>query len=134
MDTDPTVLLGLPVGGVLVNISATSAVGKLEETGKHAVDVCSVRKNGILEVHSMWKDVVVLVHPRNRSRCDRANSSTVDKVYKLPGLTCGDKHVSVVNGSLGRKAQRCICTFKHDSLNPANFKPEGSTVHVSYLL
>lgn len=106
MDTDPTVLLSLPVGGVLVNMRATGAVGKLEEAGKHAVDVCSVRENGILEVHSVWNDVVVLVHPKNRSRCDRANSRIVDKVYKLPGLTCVDKHVSTVNGSNGKKKKK----------------------------
>lgn len=84
-------------------MSASSTVGKLEETGKHAVDVCSVGKNGILEVHSMWNDVVVLVHPKNRSRCDRANSSVVGKRYKLTGLTCVDKHMSIVNGSNGKK-------------------------------
>lgn len=125
MYTYPTVLLSLPLGGVLVNVSTSSTVRKLEEAGKHEVDVCCVRKNGILKVHPMWNDVVVLVHPKNRSRCDRANSSVASKVYKLTGLTCADKHMSIVNGSNGKKAKWCICTLKHESLNPANFKPEA---------
>lgn len=73
-DTYPTVLLSLPLRGVLVHMGARSTVGKLEETGKHVVDLCSVRKNGILEVDSVRDDVIILIHPKKRSRCDCKNS------------------------------------------------------------
>lgn len=62
-DKYPAVLLSLPLRGEAVDLSARRAVGKLEKAGKHAVVVCSVGEDGILEVHSMRDNVVVLIHP-----------------------------------------------------------------------
>lgn len=59
----PAVLLSLPLGGEGVDLSPRRAVGKLEEAGKHAMVVCSVGEDGVLEVHTMRDDVVVLIHP-----------------------------------------------------------------------
>lgn len=63
MGTYPTVFLSLPLWAVAVDLSTSRAVGKLEKTGKHAVVVCSVREDGVLEVHSMRDDAVVFIHP-----------------------------------------------------------------------
>lgn len=62
-DKYPAVLLSLPLGGEAVDLSARRAVGKLEEAGKHAVVLCGVAEDGILEVYSMRNDIVVLIHP-----------------------------------------------------------------------
>lgn len=74
------------------------------------MDLCSVRKNGILEVDSVRDDVVVLVHPKNGSRCDRANSGAQARVSKaangqasLPVSTQG-KWENKINGA-------SLCTF-----------------------
>lgn len=70
--TYPAVLLGLPLWCVLVDLSACRAVGELEEAGKHAVDLCGVGENWVLEVHSVRDNVVVLVHPEaTQTRSDR---------------------------------------------------------------
>lgn len=59
----PAVLLSLPLRGVRVDLSPGCAVGELEEAGEHAVVFWGVREDGVLEVHSMWNDVVVFIHP-----------------------------------------------------------------------
>lgn len=63
--TYPAVLLRLPLWCVLVDLSACCAVGELEKAGKHAVDLCGVGENWVLEVHSMRDNVVVLIHPED---------------------------------------------------------------------
>lgn len=63
MDTYPAVLLSLPVRGEAVDLSTRRAVGKLEKACKHAVVICGVSEDGILEVHSMRDNIVILIHP-----------------------------------------------------------------------
>jgi len=60
--TYPAVLLSLPLWGKAVDLSSRCAVGKLEETSKHAMVLWGVKEDGILEVHSMWDNIIVLIH------------------------------------------------------------------------
>lgn len=77
MATYPAVLLSLPFRAVVVDLSTRCAVGKLEKAGKHAVDLCSVREDWVLEVHSMRDNIVVLIHPENSSRCTQTQIECV---------------------------------------------------------
>lgn len=63
VDKYPAVLLSFPLWREAVDLSAWCAVGKLEKTSKHAVVIAGVREDGVLEVHSMWENVVVFIHP-----------------------------------------------------------------------
>lgn len=64
----PAVLLGLPLRSVHVDLGSGGAVGELEETGEHAVVLRRVREDGVLEVHSMWNNAVVLIHPTREKK------------------------------------------------------------------
>lgn len=46
-----------------MDLSTRRAVGELEKAGKHAVVLCSVGEDRVLEVHSMRDNVIVLIHP-----------------------------------------------------------------------
>lgn len=60
----PVVLLGVPLRAERVEwLVPLGAVGELKETGEGAPVFSGVGEDGILEVDTVWQDVVVLVHP-----------------------------------------------------------------------
>lgn len=71
----PIVLLGVPLWAEGVErLAPLGAVGELEEAGESASVLGRVKEDGILEVDTMWADVVVLVQP-----AEEINSKTVEK-------------------------------------------------------
>lgn len=87
MATYPAVLLSLPLWRVAVDLSARRAVGKLEKAGEHAVDLCSVREDGVLKVHSMRDEIVVLIHPA-RQRRKRYTVGRAKNEYEVKSCAC----------------------------------------------
>ena len=76
-EAHPAVLLGLPLWGVCVDLGASRAVGELKEAGEHAVVLRSVRKDGVLKVHAMGDDAVVLIHPGENNKVLKEMAVTV---------------------------------------------------------
>lgn len=58
----PVVFLYLPIAGEGDCVLPMGAVGKLEEAGEHPSVFLDIWKYRILEIYSMWKEVVVLIH------------------------------------------------------------------------
>lgn len=64
MPPHPVILLGVPLGAEGVErLVPLGAVGELEEAGEGAPVLSGVGEDGILEVDTVWQDVVVLIHP-----------------------------------------------------------------------
>lgn len=100
--TYPAVLLGLPLWAVLVDLSAWRAVGELEKAGEHAVYLCSVREDWVLEVHPMRDNVVVLIHPEST---DTQTNFITFKLFAGPGVLCFICKFSIVWMSQARELQ-----------------------------
>lgn len=64
MCAHPTVLLDVPLWTEGVEgLAPLGAVGELKEAGEHAPVFATVEEDGVLKIHAVGEDVVVLIHP-----------------------------------------------------------------------
>lgn len=59
----PVVFLDLPVTRESRQLLPLGTVSKLEKAGKHPSVLLGVWKDGILEIDSVWQEIVILIHP-----------------------------------------------------------------------
>lgn len=53
-----------------MDLGSGCAVGELEETGEHAVVLRRVGEYRVLEVHAVWNNAVVFIHPAREKNTD----------------------------------------------------------------
>lgn len=85
----PVVLLRVPLRAERVErLILLAAVGKLKEAGEGAPVLSGVGEDGILEVDTMWQNVVVLVHPagdmkEKEEKCKTCHRKLCEKCHLM---------------------------------------------------
>lgn len=69
-----------------MDLGSSCAVGELEETGEHAVVLRRVREDRVLEVHSMWNNAVVFIHPTRKRKKHRQSLATGGPGWSVFGM------------------------------------------------
>lgn len=67
----PVVFLDLPVTGECSQLLPLGTVSELEEAGKHPSVLLRVWKDGVLEIDSVWQEIVIFIHPKGEGSKQR---------------------------------------------------------------